>query len=74
MANEVSISIPKELADKLSKRAKSKGFVSASSYVIYVLRQVLSSIETDEKKQDKAFAKEGEKKVRQRLRQLGYLE
>ena len=74
MANEEKILIPRDLADKLSKRAKNKGFASLSNYVTYVLRQVLSSIETDEKKQDKSFAKEGEKEVKQRLRQLGYLD
>lgn len=67
------INIPKELADKLSKRAKEKNFNSLSSYVTYVLRQVLSSIEADEKNQKEAFSKEGEKKVKQRLRELGYL-
>lgn len=73
-SNESTISIPKDLAEKLGKRAKNKGFGSLSSYVTYVLRQILSSIETDEKKQNKAFTKEGEKKVKRRLRELGYLD
>ena len=73
-SKEATISIPKNLAEKLSKRAKNKGFDSLSSYVTYVLRQILSTIETDEKKQDKAFSKKGEKKVKQRLRELGYLD
>lgn len=74
MADEAKILIPMDLADKLSKRAKNKGFASLSNYVTYVLRQVLSTIETDEKKQSKAFTKEGEKKVKQRLKELGYLD
>lgn len=74
MANEENILIPKDLAGKLSKRARNKGFASLSGYVTYVLRQVLSSIESDEKNQKEAFSKEGEKKVKQRLKELGYLD
>lgn len=74
LVNEKNISIPRDLADKLSKRAKIKGFGSLSSYVTYVLRQVLFKIETDEKKQGKSSGKEGEEKVKQKLKQLGYLD
>lgn len=68
-----TISIPAELAEKLKKRAKSTGFNSLSSYIIYILRQVLSNIETDEKTKKDSFTKEGEKEIRSKLRKLGYL-
>jgi len=68
-----TVSIPKPLADKVKERMKGTGFSSVSSYVTYVLRQVLSSIEQDEKTKQ-AFTKEEEEKVKQRLRDLGYID
>ncbi|MCK5561539.1 MAG: CopG family transcriptional regulator [Thermoplasmata archaeon] len=68
-----TISIPTQLANKIKKRIKNTGFNSLSSYVTYVLRQVISSIEEEE--QDKeAFSKEDEDKIKDRLRALGYLD
>lgn len=68
-----TVSIPKPLAQKIKQRMKGTGFSSVSSYVTYVLRQVLSSIEEDERKKT-AFTKEEEEKVKQRLRDLGYID
>ena len=52
---------------------KGTGFASVSSYVTYILRQVLSSIEEEERSKQ-AFTKEEEEKVKQRLRDLGYID
>jgi len=68
-----TVSIPKPLAKKIKERMKGTGFSSVSSYVSYVLRQVLSSIEADERSKQ-AFTKEEEEKVKQRLRDLGYID
>ena len=68
-----TVSLPKPLADKVKERMKGTGFSSVSSYVTYVLRQVLSSIESDEKSKQ-AFTSEEEDKVKQRLRDLGYID
>ena len=68
-----TVSIPKHLADKVKERMKGTGFSSVSSYVTYVLRQVLSSIEQD-KREKQAFTKEEEDRVKQRLRDLGYID
>ena len=68
-----TVSIPKPLAEKVKERMKGTGFSSVSSYVTYVLRQVLSSIESDEKSKQ-AFTSEEEDKVKQRLRDLGYID
>ena len=68
-----TVSIPKTLIDKVKNRMKGTGFPSVSSYVTYVLRQVISSIEEDEKSKE-AFTKEEEEKVKQRLRDLGYID
>ena len=68
-----TVSIPKILAEKIKERMKGTGFSSVSSYVTYVLRQVLSSIEGEEKSKQ-AFTKDEEDKVKQRLRDLGYID
>jgi Arc/MetJ-type ribon-helix-helix transcriptional regulator len=68
-----TVSIPVPLADKIKERMKGTGFSSVSSYVTYVLRQVLSSIEEDNRKKN-AFSKEDEEKVKNRLRDLGYID
>ena len=68
-----TVSIPKLLADKVKERMKGTGFSSVSSYVTYVLRQVLSSIEQD-KREKQAFTKEEEDRVKQRLRDLAYID
>jgi len=75
-SNITTISVPKVLADKIKKRMEGTGFNSVSSYVTYVLRQVLSNAESVEKKTEmkEAFSEEDEKKVKERLRSLGYLD
>ena len=66
-----TISIPTPLAEKIKKRIKGTGFSSLSSYVTYVLREIISG---EKEGSDEAFTKDDEKKVRERLRALGYLE
>jgi hypothetical protein len=66
-----TISIPTPLAEKIKKRIKGTGFTSLSSYATYVLREIISG---EKEGSDEAFTKEDEKKVRERLRALGYLE
>lgn len=67
-----TISIPTPLAEKIKKRIEGTGFNSLSSYVTYVLREVISS--TSEEEHEDAFTKEDEEKVKERLRALGYLD
>ena len=68
-----TVSIPKPLAEKIKEKMKGTGFASVSGYVTYIIRQVLSSIEEDERLKQ-AFTKEEEEKVKQRLRDLGYID
>ena len=68
-----TVSLPKPLVEKIKERMKGTGFSSVSSYVTYVLRQILSSIEEEERTKQ-AFTKEEEDKVKQRLRDLGYID
>jgi len=64
-----TISIPIQLNEKLKEKIQDTGFHSVSSYVIYVLRQLVSSMEEG----SKGFTNDDEKKVRNRLKNLGYL-
>ena len=66
-----TISIPTPLAEKIKKRIKGTGFTSLSSYVTYVLREVLSGLEEES---EEAFSREDEERVKDRLRKLGYLD
>ena len=66
-----TVSIPKPLFDKIKKRIKGTGFASVSEYVTFVLREVVASLEEEEKKE--VFTKEEEEKIKERLRALGYI-
>jgi Arc/MetJ-type ribon-helix-helix transcriptional regulator len=66
-----SVSIPTPLFEKVKKRIEGTGFTSVSSYVVYVLREVLAEDAVDEKE---AFSREDEERVKERLRSLGYLD
>jgi Arc/MetJ-type ribon-helix-helix transcriptional regulator len=66
-----TISIPTPLAEKIKKRIKGTGFTSLSSYVTYVLREVISGMEQED---EEVFSKEDEKRVKDRLRALGYID
>lgn len=68
-----TVSIPIPLAEKIKKRMEGTGFTSISSYVTYILREVIASIEADEADRE-AFSKEEEEKVKERLRNLGYID
>ena len=66
-----TISIPTPLAEKIKKRIQGTGFTSLSSYVTYVLREVISGVK---EKNEEVFSKEDEERVKERLRALGYLD
>lgn len=65
-----TITIPVQLADKIKEKIDKTGFHSVSSFVTYVMRQVLSNIDED---QEEALPKDKEEEVKKRLRSLGYL-
>ena len=67
-----TVSIPIPLYKKIKARINGTGFTSVSDYVTYVLREVLASLEEDNK--EEAFSEEEEEKVKERLRALGYLD
>ena len=69
----VTVSIPGELAERLKERIKGTGFHTLSSYVTYVLREIIHH-SPEIKGQKEAFTKEEEAKVKERLKSLDYLD
>ncbi len=67
-----TVSIPKPLYDKIKELIKGTGFTSVSDYVTYVLREIIASIEEEDK--EEVFSKEDEEKIKARLRALGYID
>jgi Arc/MetJ-type ribon-helix-helix transcriptional regulator len=65
-----TVSIPTPLFRKIEERIKGTGFTSVSSYVVYVLREIVAEEEEDE---EEPFTEEDEERVKERLRALGYL-
>ena len=63
-----SVSLPIELIEKVKKRIKNTGFTSVSSFVEYVIREIVAE---DQKKEP--FTKDDEKRVKERLKALGYI-
>lgn len=65
-----TVSIPTPLFKKIEERVKGTGFTSVSSYVTYVLREIVS----EEEDEAEPFTKEDEERVKERLKALGYLD
>ena len=60
-----TISIPKELGDKLKGKLEGTSFHSVSSYVTFILRQIVARSKENEEV--------NEEKVKKELKILGYI-
>ena len=69
----VDVKIPATLYKKVKKRIEGTDFKSVSDYVTYVLREVLTDAE-DGTAKEPYFSKKDEKKIKDRLRSLGYID
>ncbi len=69
-----TVSIPITLFKKVQDRIQDTGFSSVSEYVTYVLREIFAEEEQTQQKKKQAFTPEDEKRVKDRLRALGYLD
>lgn len=65
-----TVSIPTPLFKKIEERIKGTGFTSVSSYVTYVLREIVA----EEEETEEPLTKEEEERVKARLRALGYID
>ena len=66
------VKIPKEIFRKIEERIKETEFESVDAYVTFVLEEVLK--EDYEEEPDEVLSEEDEKKVKERLKALGYLD
>lgn len=65
-----TVSIPTPLFKKVEERIKGTGFTSVSSYVTYVLREIIA----EEEGEEEPFSEEDKERVKERLRALGYID
>ncbi len=65
-----TISIPTSLYKKIEEKIKNSEITSVSSYITKVLRESLSK----EEETQQPLSKEDEKKVKERLKALGYID
>ena len=72
--NVTTVSIPKPLANRIKKQIEGTGFYSVSSYVTFVLRQLLMVSEGNDRPKYEAFDEKLEAQVRENLKKLGYLD
>jgi mRNA-degrading endonuclease RelE of RelBE toxin-antitoxin system len=72
--DSIKISIRKTLAIKLKKRLKETEFKTLSEYVNFILEEVMASLEEQEEEEDSGYSAEEEEKVKQRLKDLGYID
>jgi len=66
-----SVKIPKDIIEKIKERIQETEFRSVEEYITFVLQEVIKE-EDDEP--EEVFSEEDEKKVKERLRALGYLD
>lgn len=69
MSDEVTLKIPRELYDKIKELIEDTGFNSVTEFSKFVLRDVVVQGEFERSEELDA----GMKKVRDRLRKLGYI-
>ena len=69
----VKVSIKKSLAKKLKNRQKETEFKNLTEYINFILEEVLASLEEQED-DDSGYSEEEEEKVKQRLKDLGYID
>ena len=65
-----TVSLPMPLIDSIKKKIKGTGMHSVSAYVSFILRQILSSPDTESKN---PLDKKTEEEIKERLKKLGYI-
>jgi Arc/MetJ-type ribon-helix-helix transcriptional regulator len=66
-----SVLIPTSLVEKIEKRIHGTEFSSISSYITYILKEVISDGESED---DEGLSKDDDERIKARLRSLGYLD
>lgn len=71
MEKKVTIKIPRELYKKLKDTIKDTGFSSTTEFMVYVMRNIVSG---GKLKGEDQLTDDEVKKVRERLKRLGYID
>ncbi len=66
----VTVKIPRPLYRRIQQVIENTGFSSATDFIVYVLRDLMSEVET---KEDREYTPEELQAIRQKLKNLGYL-
>ena len=69
--SRVTIKIPRPLYERILKSIEGSGFSSATDFIVYVLRDVMSG--AGDKKDEPELTREELEAIKQRLKNLGYL-
>jgi Arc/MetJ-type ribon-helix-helix transcriptional regulator len=69
--SRVTIKIPRPLYERILKSIEGSGFSSATDFIVYVLRDVMSG--AGDKSTESELTREELEAIKQRLRNLGYL-
>lgn len=72
MSDKVTIKIPRVIYKKIQKLIEGSGFNSATDFIVFVLRDLLS--EKELRGSDKDFSAEELAQVKKKLKNLGYLD
>ncbi|MGM0409319.1 MAG: CopG family transcriptional regulator [Bacillota bacterium] len=78
MADKATIKIPRNLYNKLKEITEDTGFNSVTEFIVYVMRDLVSTKELNrsdsENLDSEELSSEEVSMIRQRLKSLGYLE
>ena len=78
MADKATIKIPRNLYNKLSKITDDTGFNSVTEFIVYVMRDLVSTTEIEREEEEKIseenLSSKEIKMIRKRLKSLGYLD
>ena len=68
--SKVTVKIPRPLYRRVQQVIDNSGFSSATEFIVYVLRDLMSEVES---KDDQEFSPDELAAIRQKLKNLGYL-
>ncbi|MDI3548496.1 MAG: hypothetical protein PWR10_2148 [Halanaerobiales bacterium] len=79
MSDKATIKIPRNLYEKLKEVIEDTGFNSVTEFIVYVMRDLISTTELGDKEQNEVFNDQQLTRqeiylIRKRLKSLGYLD
>jgi Arc/MetJ-type ribon-helix-helix transcriptional regulator len=71
--NKVTIKIPRQLYNKIQQLVEESGFNSATDFIVFVLRDLISESSGAAREETDEFSPEELTALKQKLKNLGYL-